>query len=248
MFWPCETRTSTCRNFATISSGLYRFLVITVLLDVKDIPQVGPLQWWRITLVDPKPEQEDALHRLAAQERAVLALEPERIVRAVASDYLRGWRDAVDALAEKLLQEQRHLAPVPTEAAVPGATWGIAATKVINTRLSGANIKLAVLDTGFDLTHPDFAQRQIVTKNFVGDQQPFHDGVGHGTHCTGTAAGPLHPASVQRYGVGFEALIFSGRVLDDTGRGGDFKILEGIDWPLEQNFHILSFSLGTPFH
>src|SRR5215831_12429454 len=50
MFWPCETRTSTCRNFATISSGLYRFLVITVLLDVKDIPQVGPLQWGRITI------------------------------------------------------------------------------------------------------------------------------------------------------------------------------------------------------
>src|SRR5215813_7623166 len=52
MFWPCETRTSTCRNFATISSGLYRFLVITVLLDVKDIPQVGPLQWGRIKEVD----------------------------------------------------------------------------------------------------------------------------------------------------------------------------------------------------
>src|SRR4029077_20567293 len=49
MFWPCETRTSTCRNLATISSGLYRFLAITVLLDVKDIPQVGPLQWGWIT-------------------------------------------------------------------------------------------------------------------------------------------------------------------------------------------------------
>src|SRR6516165_2614494 len=49
MFWPCETRTSTCRSFATISSGLYRFLAIAVLLDVKDIPQVGPLQWGRIT-------------------------------------------------------------------------------------------------------------------------------------------------------------------------------------------------------
>src|SRR5262249_38265066 len=45
MFWPCEARTSTCRSFATISSGLYRFLAIAVLLDVKDIPQVGPLQW-----------------------------------------------------------------------------------------------------------------------------------------------------------------------------------------------------------
>src|SRR5262245_10346622 len=45
MFWPCETRTSTCRSFATISSGLYRFLAIAVPLDVKDIPQIGPLQW-----------------------------------------------------------------------------------------------------------------------------------------------------------------------------------------------------------
>src|SRR5262249_53254258 len=35
MACPCETRTSTCRSFATISSGLYRFLAITVLLDVK---------------------------------------------------------------------------------------------------------------------------------------------------------------------------------------------------------------------
>src|SRR5262245_1673971 len=50
MFWPCETRTSTCRSFATISSGLYRFLAIAVLLDVKDIPQVGPLQWGRTTV------------------------------------------------------------------------------------------------------------------------------------------------------------------------------------------------------
>src|SRR5215475_9933039 len=54
MFWPCETRTSTCRSFATISSGLYRFLAIAVLLDVKDIPQVGPLQWGWINSHPPK--------------------------------------------------------------------------------------------------------------------------------------------------------------------------------------------------
>ena len=35
MFWPCETNTSTCRNFATISSGVYRFFGIAVLLHVK---------------------------------------------------------------------------------------------------------------------------------------------------------------------------------------------------------------------
>ena len=32
MFWPCETRTSTCRSFATISSALYRFRGIAVLV------------------------------------------------------------------------------------------------------------------------------------------------------------------------------------------------------------------------
>src|SRR5262249_27986076 len=40
-------------SFATISSGLYRFLAIAVLLDVKDIPQVGPLQWGRINTTSP---------------------------------------------------------------------------------------------------------------------------------------------------------------------------------------------------
>src|SRR5215470_6356430 len=54
MPWPCETRTSTWRSLATISSGLYRFLAIAVLLDVKHIPQVGPLQWgWITAMIAP---------------------------------------------------------------------------------------------------------------------------------------------------------------------------------------------------
>src|ERR1019366_8497678 len=35
MPWPCETMTSTCLSFVTISSGLRLFLGISVLLDVK---------------------------------------------------------------------------------------------------------------------------------------------------------------------------------------------------------------------
>src|SRR5215469_18619121 len=77
MVWFCETRTSTCRSFATISSGLYRFLAIAVLLDVKDIPQVGPLQWGRINglrcfMIELRETEVDALIRkglLAAENR-----------------------------------------------------------------------------------------------------------------------------------------------------------------------------------
>src|SRR5437016_5320685 len=73
MFWPCETRTSICRNLATISSGLYRFLAITVLLDVKDIPQVGPLQWGWITAPSPPARTRRQRRRRRSRDAASAA-------------------------------------------------------------------------------------------------------------------------------------------------------------------------------
>ena len=58
-----------CRNLATISSGLYRFLAITVLLDVKNIPQVGPLQWGRIRPGSPSPSSPPAEKATASQDQ-----------------------------------------------------------------------------------------------------------------------------------------------------------------------------------
>jgi hypothetical protein len=198
-----------------------------VAMSAKPLPDGSHLSLQRIgiMLVDPKPNQEDALHQMAAQESGVIAIEPERIVRAVDArdDYMRGWRDAVDALSAKLLEQQRPPAPTVREVTEEAYTWGLNATKVVQCPLSGAGIKIAILDTGLDLTHPDFAQRNIVARNFVGDTQPFHDGVGHGTHCTGTAAGPQQPPTGPRYGIAYAAAIYAGRVLDDTGRGGDFN-------------------------
>src|SRR6266852_543975 len=210
------------------------------------LPNIG------VSVVDPLPDQEDSLHSLAASDDAIKAMEPERIVGAVSgenlSEYVRGWRDAVDALTGKLIEEQPS-SPVLSAAAVAEslATWGLLATKIVNSRFSGAGIKLAVLDTGLDRSHPDFAGRTITTKNFVGDNTPFHDGVGHGTHCIGTATGSLHPLRGPRYGIAYQAQIFAGRVLDDTGHGGDFNILQGIDWAIEQHCDIISLSLGAPW-
>jgi subtilisin family serine protease len=36
-------------------------------------------------------------------------------------------------------------------------------------------------------------------------------------------------------------------VLDDTGRGGDFNILEGINWAVEQRCELISLSVGAPW-
>jgi subtilisin family serine protease len=57
----------------------------------------------------------------------------------------------------------------------------------------------------------------------------------------------LHPERGQRYGVAYEAQIFAGRVLDDSGSGGDTNILQAIDWAIEQHCDIVSLSLGAPW-
>ena len=207
------------------------------------------LKGLNIALVDPSPEQEDAFHNLAAREQAVIAVEPERIRRIVSpsksDDYVRGWRDALDAFSNKFLEGAPEVSPRLAEAqAELVATWGLTAIKALDSQLTGSKIKLAVLDTGMDTGHPDFVGRQIVTHNFVGDGALFHDGVGHGTHCVGTAAGPAHPAMGPRYGIASEALIYAGRVLDDEGSGGDFNILQGIDWAVTEGCAVLSLSLG----
>src|SRR3954452_12185121 len=55
---PCATRTSTWRSFATISSGVCRFLPIVILLRLsRAILQDGPLQRGRITPADAKPAE-----------------------------------------------------------------------------------------------------------------------------------------------------------------------------------------------
>src|SRR5215475_1114868 len=80
MFWPCETRTSTCLSFATISSGLYRFLAIAVLLDVKDIPQVGPLQWgWIMVVNEPYTRVKGATGEANGSSSIFVAAIPHRI-------------------------------------------------------------------------------------------------------------------------------------------------------------------------
>jgi subtilisin family serine protease len=205
-----------------------------------------------IALVDPTPDQEDGLHDFAASDANILSVEPERICHAFGVEakqqYLAGWRDGVVATVERALSpgvEQFQAAMAAKLADTDAATWGLIATGVVSSRFSGAGIKLAVLDTGFDLNHPDFANRQITTSNFVGDGSQFHDGVGHGTHCVGTAAGPLHPKIGRRYGIAYEAQIFVGRVLDDMGSGGDFNILQGINWAIENGCQIISMSLGS---
>ena len=120
-------------------------------------------------------------------------------------------------------------------------TWGLEAVLASVSQLSGAGIKVAVLDTGFDDSHPDFLGR-LVTKKLFASKSSEGDVQGHGTHCIGTACGPLRPAGVPRYGIAHEAQIFAGKVLGDDGFGTDRSIIAGMDWAVEQGCQVVSMS------
>lgn len=189
----------------------------------------------------------------AEEESHILAVEPEYIFHTCGDgtwpfEYLRGYRDAVNHLYDQLTGRGEFSDSV-TEAIgfIDNAqfTWGLQATGVANSPFSGQNIKIAVLDTGMDMNHPDFAGRPIVGQSFVA-AEPIQDLHGHGTHCIGTACGPKQPASgVRRYGCAFSAQIFAGKVLSNGGSGPTAGILAGMNWAITNGCQIISMSLGA---
>jgi subtilisin family serine protease len=181
-----------------------------------------------------------------ASDSPIESIEPEYFVFADNNgDYLRGFVRAADAIAKDLhgtptgLEEEEEI-----DVQVLGATWGLIRCKVPPSLRSGAGIKVAVLDTGLDLGHPDFAGRAITPHTFVG--QPVQDLNSHGTHTTGTACGPKAPAgNIQRYGIAYKAPIFVGKVLTNAGTGTTATVLAGMNWAINARCVAISMSLGS---
>lgn len=160
------------------------------------------------------------------------------------AEYLRGFARAAQAIAGDLTELERGELEAEEDPLVVGATWGLIKCKVPPSLRSGIGIRVAVLDTGLDLGHPDFVGRAILTSTFVG--QPVQDLHGHGTHTTGTATGPkAPPGSTPRYGVAYRAPILVGKVLSNSGTGATAGVLAGINWAIANRAVVISMSLGS---
>ncbi len=139
-----------------------------------------------------------------------------------------------------------ELVQAPMYADTSRRTWGVAAVQAEMSGLTGRGIKIAVLDTGFDLGHPDFAGRHIEARSFVPNEDVV-DRQGHGTHCAGTIAGPGRSDRERpRYGVAPDVHLHVGKVLDNRGSGAESWILLGIEWAIASGCQVISMSLGRP--
>jgi subtilisin family serine protease len=186
----------------------------------------------RLVSDPPRP----AIHRerLAPQELQELAHEPEFV-----------------AAAE--IMKTRLLSPLPDgstleEGLVAGAgrgrqSWGIGAVGADKSKFTGADVTVAMLDTGIDAGHPAFRDIDLVEKDFSGCGVGDTDG--HGTHCAGVFFG--RAVDGVRIGVApgvRRALI--GKVIGPDGGDSD-RMIRGLCWAHEEGARVVSMPVGLDF-
>jgi subtilisin family serine protease len=107
------------------------------------------------------------------------------------------------------------------------------------------NIRIAIVDTGIDYTHPDIAAHYLpIGYDGVNSDNDPRDDMGHGTHCAGIAAAVIDN-HVGIAGVS-NVSIMAEKVLDQSGDGNGWfiDVANGIEHATNNGADIISMSLG----
>ena len=147
-------------------------------------------------------------------------------------------RGSGPAVAPIWLDALRH----PTlDVSVPA----IGAPQAWQAGLTGDGVKVAVIDSGVDKTHPDLAGQVTAWRTFV-DGEDDRDVVGHGTHVAATIAGTGAASDGLNGGVAPGATLIVAKVCAPVGCP-DSAIIAGMQWAVaEQGATIVNMSLGGP--
>lgn len=153
------------------------------------------------------------------------------------------------------------LAPAPTRPLVARSTsklfttgeyessWGVlrmGADVLHDMALRGSEIKVAILDTGIDKTHPDLPSIKAEHDFMFKDTDATDDSiVSHGTHVAGIIAAASNGRGVVGVAPGVE--LYVAKVLDRNGFGSEATILDGLQWAIrDQKVDIINMSMQLP--
>lgn len=110
----------------------------------------------------------------------------------------------------------------------------------------GTGVKVAVLDTGIDLSHPDLIGKIKGGINCIDPAKSYNDDNGHGTHVAGIIAAANNAIGV--VGVGPNIDLYAVKVLNRQGSGYISDIVEGLQWCVKNGIQVVNMSLGSAYY
>lgn len=105
------------------------------------------------------------------------------------------------------------------------------------------DVIIAILDTGIDMEHEDLQNKLVSGYNAFDESDDANDEHGHGTHVAGIASA-LTNNEAGIAGISWNNRLMPVKVLDATGEGDLFEIIQGIEWATDHGASIINMSLG----
>ncbi|MBE0598823.1 MAG: S8 family serine peptidase [Desulfuromonadales bacterium] len=227
-------KTLLCKGLGLLALMLFSgppctVLAADVIIKFKEKP--GPAEKALLQQVGGKEKRQfKLLPAISAQvpEQAISALKRDPRVEYVHEDF-------ATYLAE----------PLETGIEQPWGVERVAATVLHAQGIVGAGVKIAVLDSGIDYTHPALAANYRGGATFISDSSdPMDDSaVSHGTHVAGILAAT--PAADGVPGVAPAAELYALKVIGVNGLGTTSALIAGLDWAVSNRIDIANISLAT---
>ncbi len=138
---------------------------------------------------------------------------------------------------------QPHLRSAKAESK-PRENWGIKKIQANEVwKISkGAGVKVAVLDTGINLSHPALRANIKGGINILKPKSSPNDDNGHGTHVAGIIGACENKSGL--CGVAPEVALYAVKIFDSRGEANLSDIVEGLQWCLEQDIKLINLSFG----
>ncbi|MCH5583616.1 S8 family peptidase [Shimazuella sp. AN120528] len=131
-----------------------------------------------------------------------------------------------------------------TYAVKPTFPWGIEriGAPMVWTKVKGRGIRIAVIDTGIDPSHPAIYRNYKGGINILARSFPPMDYNGHGTHVAGIIAGRSRNTGL--VGVAPWASLYAVKAFNKNGSANLSDLLSAINWCIEKRMHIINMSFG----
>jgi len=133
--------------------------------------------------------------------------------------------------------------PQPPPQPAQEMAWGVDRidADVAWTTSTGSAVKVAIIDSGIDLDHPDL--KVYGGYNAVYPRKSWNDDYGHGTHVAGIVAALDNDIGV--VGVAPDAHLYAVKVLNRAGAGFTSDIIDGLNWCIENGIQVANMSIGS---